>query len=79
VNSELPHVEIFGQITVHMSTQPVDGKPYFTCYLYGRESWSLTLYKERKLRVSDHRMLKRIFGPKKEEVTGHTKIHNEEL
>jgi len=38
--------------------------------LYGCETWSLTLRKERRLNVFVNRVLRRIFGPKKEEVTG---------
>jgi len=37
--------------------------------LYG-ETWSLTLWEERKLRVFENIMLRRIFGPRKDEVTG---------
>jgi len=48
--------------------------------LYGCETWSLTLREERKLRVFENRVLKRIFGPKRDEVTGEwRKLHNEEL
>ena len=48
--------------------------------LYGCETWSLTLRKERRLRVSENRVLKRIFWPKMDEVTGEwRKLHNEEL
>ena len=48
--------------------------------LYGCESWSLTLREERRLRVFENGMLRRIFGPKREEVTGEwRKLHNEEL
>ena len=48
--------------------------------LRGCESWSLTLREERRLRVFENRMLRRIFGPKREEVTGEwRKLHNEEL
>ena len=48
--------------------------------LYGRENWPLTLREERRLRVSGNRMLRRIFGPKKGEVTREwKKLHNEEL
>jgi hypothetical protein len=48
--------------------------------LYGCETLSLTLREERKLRVFENRMLRRIFGPKKDEVTGGwRKLHNEEL
>jgi hypothetical protein len=38
--------------------------------LYGCETWSLTLREERRLRVFENRMLRRLFGPKKDEVTG---------
>jgi hypothetical protein len=38
--------------------------------LYGCETWSLTLRKERRLRGFENRALKRIFGPKRDEVTG---------
>jgi len=37
--------------------------------LYGCETWSLTLREERRLRVFDKRVLRRIFGPKSDEVT----------
>ena len=49
-------------------------------FLYGCETWSLTLRKERKLRVFENRVLRTVFGPKKDEVTGEwRKLHNEEL
>jgi hypothetical protein len=35
--------------------------------LYGRETWSLTLREEHRLRVFENRVLRRIFGPKREE------------
>jgi len=38
--------------------------------LYGCETWSLTLREERRLRMFENRVLRRIFGPKKNEVTG---------
>ena len=48
--------------------------------LYGCETWSLTLKEERRMRVFVNRMLKRIFGPKRDELTGEwRKLHNEEL
>ena len=37
--------------------------------LYGCETWSLTLKEERRLRVFENRVLRRIFGPKSDEVT----------
>jgi hypothetical protein len=48
--------------------------------LYGCETWSLTVREEYRLRVFKNRVLRRIFGPKREEVTGEwRKLHNEEL
>jgi hypothetical protein len=48
--------------------------------LYGGETWSLTLREERRLRVFENRVLRRIFGPKKEELTGEwRKLHKEKL
>jgi hypothetical protein len=48
--------------------------------LYGCETWSLTLREEHRLRVFENKVLKRIFGPKRDEVTGGwRKLHNEEL
>jgi len=38
--------------------------------LYGCETWSLTLREERKLRVFENMVLRRIFGPRSDEVTG---------
>jgi hypothetical protein len=48
--------------------------------LYGCETWSLTLREEPRLRVFENTVLRRIFGPKGDEVTGGwRKLHNEEL
>ena len=48
--------------------------------LYGCETWSLTLREERRLRVFENRVLRRIFGPKRDGVTGEwRKLHNDEL
>jgi hypothetical protein len=48
--------------------------------LYGCETWSLTLWQERKLRVFENMVLSRIFGPMQDEVTGEwSRLHNEEL
>jgi hypothetical protein len=47
---------------------------------YGCETWSLTLREERGLKVFENRVLRRIFGPKRDEVIGEwRKLHNEEL
>jgi hypothetical protein len=48
--------------------------------LYGCETWSLIVRKEYRLKVFENRVLRRIFGPKRYEVTGEwRKLHNEEL
>jgi hypothetical protein len=48
--------------------------------LYGCETWSLTLREEHRLRVFENKVLRRIFGPKRDEVTAKwRKMHNEEL
>jgi hypothetical protein len=49
--------------------------------LYGCETWSLTLRDEHRLRVLENRVFRRIFGPKRDEVTGgwrklHEELHN---
>ena len=60
------------------------GEPYRTIILpvvlYGCETWSLTLREEWKLRVFENMVLRRIFGPRRDEVTGEwRRLHKEEL
>jgi hypothetical protein len=38
--------------------------------VFGCESWSLTLREQSRLRVFENRVLRRVFGPKRDEVTG---------
>jgi hypothetical protein len=48
--------------------------------LYGCETWSLTLREEHRLRGFENRVLRRIFGPKRDEVTAEWRnLHNDEL
>jgi hypothetical protein len=48
--------------------------------LYGCETWSVTLREEHRLRVFENRVLRRIFGSKRDEVTGEWgKLHSGEL
>jgi hypothetical protein len=48
--------------------------------LYGCETWSLTLREEHRLRVFENRVLRRIFGPKRDEIKGEwRKLHSGEL
>ena len=50
------------------------------CLLCGCETWSLTLGEKYRLRVFENRVLRRIFGPKTDKVTGEwRKLHNEEI
>ena len=53
---------------------------FLSVVLYGYETWSLTLREERRLSVFENRLLRRIFGPKRDEVTCEwRKLHNDEL
>jgi hypothetical protein len=66
------------------AVQNVKVKIYKTIILpvvfYGCETWYLTLREEYRLRVFENRVLRRIFGPKRDEVTGEWgKLHSEEL
>jgi hypothetical protein len=52
----------------------------FLVVLYGCETWLLTLREEHKPRVFKNRVLRSIFGPKRDKVTGELrKLHNEKL
>jgi hypothetical protein len=59
---------------------PATLKAKLPVVFYGCESWSLTSREERRLCVFENKVLRRIFGPKRDEVTGEwRKQHNEEL
>jgi hypothetical protein len=45
-------------------------------FLHGYETWSLTRREEHRLRVLENRVLRRIFGPKRDEVTGEWRRHH---
>ena len=62
-------------------TLSIDIQNYnFACCFYVCGTWSPTLREERRLSVSENRVLRRVFGPKRDEVTGEwRKLHNEEL
>jgi hypothetical protein len=51
----------------------------FPVVLYGCETWSLTLREEHRLRVFENRVLRKIFGPKREEDGSWRELHNDEL
>jgi hypothetical protein len=74
----------FSLLSSHLLSRNVKVKIYKTIILpvvlYGCETWSLALREEHRLRVFENRVLRRIFGPKRDEVTGEwRKLHNEEL
>jgi hypothetical protein len=53
---------------------------FLTAVLYGCETWPLTLREEYRMRVFENRVLRRIFGPKRDELTVEwRRLHNEEL
>jgi hypothetical protein len=64
----------------HETTCSFETEIILPVVLYGCETWSLTLREEHRLRVFENRVLRRIFGPKRDEVTGQwRKLHSEEL
>jgi hypothetical protein len=73
----------FEILSSHVVSENVKIKIYRTILpvvSYGCETWSLTLGEEHRLRMCKNRVLRRIFGPKREEVIGGWKqLHNEEL
>jgi hypothetical protein len=72
VSSLLSFAGFLGAVFNQQSCLPV--------VLYGCETWSLTLREQHGLGVFENRVLRRIFGPKRDEVTGGCrKLHNEEL
>ena len=54
-------------------------KVLFASVLYGRETWSLTLREESRLRVFENSILRLIFGPNRDENGEWRRLHNEEL
>ena len=53
---------------------------FLSVFLYGCETWSLTMREERRLKVFENRVLRKILWPKRDEVTRELrKLHNEEL
>jgi hypothetical protein len=71
-------------LSSHLLSRNVKVKIYKTTILsvilYGCETWSLTLREEHRLRVFENRVLRRIFRPKRDEVTGECrKLLSEEL
>jgi hypothetical protein len=66
-------------LTKHIKTE-IYKTIILSLLLYGYETWWLTLREECMLRVFENRMFRRIFGPKRDEVTGECRnLQNEEL
>jgi hypothetical protein len=61
-------------LSSHLLSRNVKAKIYKTIILpvilYGRETWSLILREEHRLRMFENRVLRRIFGPKRDAVSG---------
>jgi hypothetical protein len=73
-----------GLLSSHLLSKNVKVKVYKTIILpvvlYGCETWSPTLREEHILRISQNSVLRRIFGPMRNDVTGEwSKLHNEKL
>jgi hypothetical protein len=76
ITNESPWNHEIRKLSFYFYVFRVDG----TVVLYGCGTWSLTLGGEHRLRVFENRVMRRIFGPKRDEVTGGwRKLHNEEL
>ena len=58
------------EITLNNLHQAGPNKPNYNFVLYVCETWLLPLREERRLRVFENRVLRRVFGPKRDEVTG---------
>jgi hypothetical protein len=63
----------------HIKKPKIYRTVFLPVILYGCETWSLTLGEEHRLRVFENRVLRRIFGPKREEDGSWRKLHNDEL
>ena len=68
------------QVTIQKFKMKIYRTIILPVVLYGCETWSLTLREERKLKVFEYMVLRRIFGLRRDEVTGEwRRLHNEEL
>ena len=71
-------------LSSHLLSKKLKVKTYKTIILlvvlYGCETWSLTLREEHRLWVFENKVLRKIFGAKRDEITGEwRKLHNAEL
>jgi hypothetical protein len=71
---------VTGKPTEKFHSSYLNGPGILPLVLYACETWSLALREEHRLRVFENRVLRRIFGPKRDEVAGGwRKLRNEEL
>jgi hypothetical protein len=77
----IPHEQCTSILIFHRSFLcHVNYSTILPVVLYGCETWSVTLREEHRLRVFENRVLRGIFGPKRDEVTGEwRKLHSGEL
>ncbi|KAJ4445122.1 hypothetical protein ANN_06923 [Periplaneta americana] len=78
----LDHCRATDQVPRHTKCPVVTSDPdgILPVVLYGCETWTLTLREEHRLRVFENKVLRKIFGAKRDEVTGEwRKLHNAEL
>jgi hypothetical protein len=84
IKSSACYHSVQGLLSSRLLSRNITVKIYKTIILpvvlFGRETWSLTLREEHSLGVLENRVRRRIFGPKRDEVTGEwRKLHSEEL
>ena len=73
-STDIQNVDTF---VSHKALHPVGQISYVFTHSMEQSSWSLTLREERKLRVFENMVLRRIFGPRRDEVTGEwRRLHN---
>ena len=71
---------VFQFVIQKVTDQNIYGTIILPIVLYGCETWSLTLREEHRLRVFENKVLRRVFGPRRDKVTGEwRKLHNKEL
>jgi hypothetical protein len=83
IHLDLIALIIFDLLSFRLISKSLKIKIYKTVILpfvlYGCETWSLTLGEEHRLKVFENRVLRKIFGPKREEDGSFRKLHNDEL
>ena len=76
---QIQELILYTGIILIIFTLDVNTRIILQVVLYGCETWSLTLRNECRLWVFENRILRRIFGPKRDESGEWKRLHNEEL